>query len=523
MDWARDQLGNDVPAWRGGISGYGLVCPSCGEPVRRRAGLERRPHFAHYSNRARPECENYFPSQAIVALAGSPFGVRSAPPQPRRGSLSCGLFLVQDPLRGSLALWLRIPPMDLGRVANGRLEVQTGLGLRTYDVADLRVARLVPLVPQAPLAEISGFGALLPLAAHAAGQVAAFGAGRNLFYVGERGGRLVFVDEPLEWGSRYRLLSAVEITPPLDLGVVLNWRPEGKFGDWYSYEVALPALFPGSRPQLPAQIAAFIGRRIRSGQPRLYVVNPLPHHIDIDGTYVYPEPPDAVLLRKSGFGAITVTTPSGLASVSVTELDDQWAQLDGLTNDEHEYMLAIGGSEQRILRIEDCELFRPSGVVARADGHAWNLCSDAPVPASELAQCTVIIDCGSARIAAHVARMNRDWIQDGSTLVLSNDKPINLYAGSFGELRGVLLEPSQTVEPMVFGGVATVAATSVGAHRWLEDLVAKSFGQDGVARVRRYFSNPSLTNLYLLGPVLTSPLLPYIRAVQARQQPLRES
>ena len=164
MDWARDLLGNDVPAWRGGISGFGLTCPSCGEPVRRRAGGERRPHFAHYSHRAKPDCYNYFPSQGGAAAVGLGTGIRVPPSRWKRESLSCGLFLAAEAGRTSLTLWLRIPPMNLGTGAAGRLDVQSGLGHRTYQLADLSTARLVPMAPQVPLAAVAGFGDLLPLA-----------------------------------------------------------------------------------------------------------------------------------------------------------------------------------------------------------------------------------------------------------------------------------------------------------------------------------------------------------------------
>lgn len=159
----------------GGISGFGLTCPCCSEPVLRRAGGARRPHFAHYNHRAKPDCENYFPSQdnAVMSLLGA--GVRGLPSRRQRESLSCGLFLAAAVGQcASLTLWLRIPPCDLEAPAAGRLEIRSGFGFRTYQLAELSATRLVPMAPQFPLAAIAGFGDLLPLAAELAGQVSAF-------------------------------------------------------------------------------------------------------------------------------------------------------------------------------------------------------------------------------------------------------------------------------------------------------------------------------------------------------------
>jgi len=518
VDWARDHLGNDVPAWRGGISGFGLVCPSCGEPVRRRAGGERRPHFAHYSHRAKPDCDNYFPSQGAIVPTRPGAGVRVPAGWWKRESLSCGLFLVAEPGRASLTLWLRVPPMDLEASAEGRLEIQSGLGHRAYDLADLRTARLVPMVPQVPLAVVAGFGGMLPLAAHVAGQVGAFAADRNLFYADEKSGRFVFGDEPLEWGAHYRMLSAEEVLPPLDLGLVLNWKPEGKFGGWNCYEMGLPASFVASKPYLPANIAAFLQRRIRRGRPRLYVVDPFPHHVEVDGTYVYPRPPESLLLRRSGIGPIDVTAAGGAAEARVVELGDEWVRLEGLSPRAQEFTVAVDGDEQVIIRTEECALFRPGGIAVSADEARWDLCTDAPLPASALVEQGVNIYCGSARIAEHLARLNGGWLREATQLSAPVGSPKSLYAGSFGELRGIVQPSLQGPDAKVYESATSQQAVAAAARRWLEQLVARKFGADGASRVRRYLSAPNPTNLSQLGRIMTSRLMPYIQAAQHQQR-----
>lgn len=513
MDWARDHLGNDVPAWLGGMSGFGLTCPSCGEPVRRRAGPERRPHFAHFSNRAKPDCENYFPSQGSAVKMGLGTGFRAPPRRWKRESLSCGLFLATEAGRTSLSLWLRIPPMNLGTTAVGRLEVQSGLGRRTYHLTDLSAARFVPLAPQVPLAAIAGFGDLLPLAAELAGQLGAFVVDQNLFYADEKGGRFIFSDEQLEWGARYRLLSLREIAPPLELSSVLGWKPEGKFGGWYIYELELPSAFIGSKPDYPKGIAEFLRHRIRSPRPRLYVVAPLPHHVEIGGAYLYPVPPESLVLRRSGSGVTSVTASTGTVSTEISEQGDEWVRVKGLWADACEYAIEIDGREQVIFRVEPCELFRPPGVNVVSDDFSWDLCTDAPLDACTLTAGTVEIDCSSTRIAAHLARLNDGWVLDDTHLSLPSGSAKNLYAGSFGELRGVV-PAAQHISEASGSASAAQQLPSVGVSRWLEQLVVREYGSEGACHVQRYLSNPSPANLYRLGPIMTSRLMPYIRAAQ---------
>ena len=516
MDWARDHLGNDLPAWRGGISGFGLVCPSCGEPVRRRAGGERRPHFAHFSHRAKPDCENYFPPLGAIVGSTLRTATGSPPGRLKKESLSCGLFLVHQLERDALTLWLRIPSVQLEPNANGSLEIQSGLGHRTYCVTDLHTARLVPLAPQFPLAASTGSGDLQALAAHVAGQVGGFAADVNLFYADEKGGRFIFSDEPLEWGTKYRLLATSMISPPLEVGSALDWKPGQKFGGWSSYEMALPSSFAASKAQLPEQISAFLGRRIRNGRPRLFVVQPSPHHISVDGTYVYPEPPDVILLRRSASGKVTVETSAGSVSADVSELADEWVKLEGLPAGGHDCTVSINGNEQVVLRVETCELFRPAGVVARASEFLWDICADAPVGPGELIHTEVSVDCGSPRIAAHISRLNEAWRLDGSILSALGGVAKTLYAGSFGELRGAVVVQPEMEQPSVQRSTAKPRPSA--ARLWVEGLVVTTFGQDGLDRVRRYLSDPSGVNLYRLGHIMTSPLMPYIRAAREQEQ-----
>jgi len=234
---------------------------------------------------------------------------------------------------------------------------------------------------------------------------------------------------------------------------LLDWKPGQKFGGWNNYEVTLPLAFAASKPQVPARISQFLGRRIRNGRPRLFVVQPSPHHIDIDGTYVYPEPPESILLRRSASGKVTVETPLGSASTAVSELADEWVRLAGLPSGSYDCTVSIDGNEQVVLRVESCELFRPAGVIARAGDVQWDLCAEAPVAHAELLRNEVNVECGSVRIAAHLLRMNDGWLREGSVLSSPGGVEKVLYGGSFGELRSIVVVSPELEEPAVQGSI----------------------------------------------------------------------
>ena len=400
MDWARDQFGNDIPASQGGISSWGLVCPSCGEPVYRRAGKERQPHYAHYSQRAKPECENYFPTAGHQPSQHSAVGADTQSKLTDRRSLNCGLFLGAPASTRGVQLWLRIPPFVLDQELTGELRIHSGLGLRTYSAADLNLARLIPLRPQSPLANCVGSGELSALSTRLRAELNAFQVDRNLFYADERGGRLVLQNEPLEWGTRYRLLANTALEPSQALQNLLSWQVCPMLDEWHLYELSMPPTFAAS-DMTPEKVSEFLGKKIRRARPRLFIVAPPPHHIDTDGTYVYPEDPPTILIRRSVpkrldiFGLLT--------SPELSEVSDEWVKIEKISTRGVECVVSIDGDEQAIFRVEPCELFMPSAVVAHCSSQSWELTSAVPIDDAELRRFDINVECPSERVAAHIA------------------------------------------------------------------------------------------------------------------------
>ena len=221
MDWARDQLGNLVNASQQGLFSYGLSCPTCGEPVRRRAGPERRPHFAHYSYRAKPECESYHPSRSTA----STYGTRHVQPNEHAASSGTafqgGIFLDRTGV-GSYSLYLKLPQLPDG-VGTGEIEIRSGLGVKTYTAPQLQRRRLVRVTPQFPLLDVIIRGNMFTVEAAIRNEVKSFRESGNFFRIGEAGNRLLVPDEPLEWGERYWLVTQQALEPVLEgLGLIVE-------------------------------------------------------------------------------------------------------------------------------------------------------------------------------------------------------------------------------------------------------------------------------------------------------------
>ena len=509
MYWARDRHGSDIPAWQGGLSATGLSCPTCGEPVRRRAGPERSPHFAHFNFRAKPECENYFPSNGYCSDLGDA-GIRAYDIRPDRSSLTCGLFLEDSDRRGMLNLWLRTPSVELDSSQMGSLIIETGIGHRSYEAGDLSCSRLIPLRPQIPLGKCRGSGILQRLAERISVELGIFINGKNLFYATERGGRLVFPNEPLEWGVSYRLLSNTPIESPSNLREFLGWTIRPMLAEWFAYEFSLATMF---KSEAPAQVSEFLGKRIRTSRPHLHLMNPMPHHIESDGTYVYPVAPPTLLIKRSAPKSIQVTGSPEATDCVITELSEEWVQLEKIPTGESDCIVSIDGDEQVVFRIETCELFRPAGARVHCGEHCWDLVSDPSVDKAELFRQEISIECDSEKVLAHIAKRNPDWKHAALGLIRPANAEKILRAGSFGRL---LAAEEFAQIPVVSENGAMVQDSSSAGTVWIEALVAATLGDEGLGYVKKYLADPMRSNVHHLGPLIGSHLMPYIRAAHDR-------
>lgn len=461
MDWARDQLGRLVQASGGGLFSYGLKCPTCGEPVFRRLGSQRRPHFAHYGHGAKPGCELYWPSSS--ATAQSPV-VRKEKGGARAVVRRGGVFLSQRG-DGGFQLTLRLPRIESAAGVSGEIQIRTGTGVRCILPENLRATQLVPLSPALPLANIVGFEMLEAVAEAIRDDVSQFRETGNFFCWSEDGGRLITRLEPLELGGRYRLLSrrAVSFTH-LTFDIREIYR--GKMSDWYLWEVELPNGDSRSSNELAESIARQLGRIVRAPTAKIWPIDPPPHHIEVDGTLVFPSGTASLSVRRTECCEAVISTNGGAeGSPRLTWFDENWGEISCIGSGEHSLMR--GDQVLWCFRVGPCDLYSPCGIQLDTGQYRWELIDTANVRvALESAVTKLQLVCPSERVAAMVLVDSSLWDRSGAVLTnTGTDGFGRVDAGGFG-----VLEDKRAPK---------VAVTQVAVNPkqvWIEGIVASLGG-----------------------------------------------
>lgn len=515
MDEAQDSRGNIVQARRGAYFGLGLVCPKCRAPVRLRQGPERRPHFAHYSNRAELDCKKNYSHPPVIR---PPSKNENAALFPKHDSLRCGLFLKHRPELDAFEISLRIPSLASVGPIYGSVEIQSGHGYKSFVSEQLTKAHSVRLAPRVPLVECKGTGDLEFLADHLLTQSRSFTYGKNLFSSADSGGRLMFPEEPIEWGGRYWLVTDTPVALPDEVTRLIEWSHRGRLDEWPVYAVEIPAKLSTSRPEIEALLSEFFGRAIRPAHPRAYIVQPSPHHLAEDGAYVYPQPPEYMYVRRTSNKEVSVEcSPELLGGIEVTELSDEWVQIKGFSEVSQDAVILINGIEQVLVRIEGCAFFQPGGLRAYAGDLSWDLLVNAPLSKKELFIREVRVDCRSPRLAEHIAKLNENWHLDGAFVILPENTDKALSAGGFGEIEtegsSILEGQAHEQEPLSGNGDQRTIK-----GMWIEGLIGSIYGQQPARLVREYLANPSQINLQRLDSLVMSPLMAYIRSALHNQQ-----
>lgn len=520
MDWAKDTRGQIVRAQRGVYFGIGMTCPTCGESVHLRQGKKRRPHFAHYSNRAKPDCEFYHPPLDVIQRSTSQSSINNASLYPKRESILCGLFLVYRTDVSGFELSLRIPSIASDRQLNGTLKILHSTGTKEFTAKQLTKSYTTTVAPKVPLLDCEGDGDLLALSDHIIDQASSFKNGMNMFVVSESRGRFLFKSEPLEWGGRYWVVTDAPIIPPTQVTAHVEWNRRGSLAQWHVYEAELPSTFVSSKYNAVKEaLSEFFSRLIRPRQPRAYIVHPLPHHFGLDGAYVYPHSPEVLYIRRTSPHEISVEGPHNLiANVEIVSLADDFIQIKGIQTSSHDLTIQINGIEQAVIRNDVCDLIQPSGLDAYNEEINWDLLVDTTLRQEELFSQEIKVICGSDRLAQYVAKTNEAWVLDGSKVILPINTDKTISAGGFGEIRPVSskIEDNQGQETVNKNqGIASPKVT------WIVSLIRNKYGPQSAAVVSDYIENPSRVNLQKLGPILTSSLMTYIHASSELHQQLR--
>lgn len=514
MDWANDQLGRLVHATDKRLFAYGFTCPTCSERVRRRAGPERRPHFAHYSHSAKPDCENYHPSSyEAIAVAAKVW--EETRPTFERLSLRGGLFLNRGD-SGRFSLTLKLPRLKPEIEIQGEVQIRSSLGVRTYTASQLRRSQFLPVAPKLPLVEVSASNDLRDAVAAIEEDISLFRASGNIFRAGSETDRLLAPEEPLEWGASYRVFTQYSLMPiPIELRC--EQVAQGGSKGWYLYEVELPEASETIDASVQEAVARFLGRVVRLPSPRIVIVDPPPHHIDPDGTYVYPAPPERILLKRTGGSELNVEGSALSDATIVRENGIDWIEIEGLGVGE--FVVLRNGHVQLAGRIDDCEFFRPEGVQVLVGDKCWEIFEKGLRHDLESRPLEpVAIQCPTSRIADATQLKNEQWDRRGTFFSLRAPLPrLQIDAGNFG----ALLWPEES----------KVAKTSpqksfdsrIEARRvWIEGLVARVAGQDELFRLRESWVRGNGEIFSAIHRAELHWLYPYLLLVREQGRPTSE-
>jgi hypothetical protein len=480
MDWALDQLGRLIQASEPGIFSYTFVCPTCGEPVRRRSGQERRSHFAHFSYSAKPECELYHPSSGQVTLKP---GVISGTPQSlsSRRLIQGGLYLERTEI-GTYSLYLRLPQLLDNNGSVGEIEIRSGLGEHVYSGAQLERARYIRIMPRLPLAEAIGSDDLAVLAITIKLHISRFRPSNNFFRANEESGKLLAPDEPLEWGERYRLVTqSVLGSMPTDFK--LDIEHSAAWSGWHYYEIGLPPFDQvGGKAQWDA-ISQCLHRSIIAPRARAFFVYPPAHHIEPDGTYVFPETTEKIIVRRIGERPTSITINTrDTSAAKVINSNNEWCEISGLG--QGDFVIYIEGREVLHGRLEKSELFHPIGVRLSVGGQTWEIFE----PGLQSALVTTFhenlgAECPSVRVAEYLADKNNAAISKGTTLTVTEAQDFLLFDGrNFGSISGRAADLRAMNSPII-------DQHKQARRLWIEGLVARHCGPDGVAWLRAQWND----------------------------------
>lgn len=262
--------------WAGDARGGGLyICECCDAPVH----LVRAEtvHFAHRRGRARPDCEQYFPSD--IRFSGRP-------QRPLLSERSEGVplsYLAFDMSVNGPELAVYLPP-SIGPEWSGSVRLVAG-STRTLGYAHLRDGMRIPFRLHDGQWTLSVIGEVadeylgkLTLGRQSLEQE------RNLFYAATSTGRRIELTESVRLGQSFWWIRREQMMT-LDsllsrVTVDLQWQGSG----WRVYLITLPAV--ATHDEMGA-ISQWMQRRVRPSRPSVWVGSPCARQVLPDGTEVF--------------------------------------------------------------------------------------------------------------------------------------------------------------------------------------------------------------------------------------------
>lgn len=500
MDWARDWLGKDILASECNTR-HGLNCPTCGEPVVRRAGKYRRPYFAHKNHCAKPECENYHPTSHPPTLTASRGFIPDKYNSSSNLSLNGGIFLRHSE-SGIYLLYLKLPRLSTDTESYGEVRLQTGLGVRRYTATQLLQSKLVPVIPTLPLVEVSISGFLGDIGSTVKAYAEQFRSFGNYFKASETGGRLLAIQEPLEWGEQYFLLTQLTLGPvPAIHGLRIETTECWK--GWTLYDIVLPTYSDTKDEFERTTIIRFFSRPIRITYSHVYFITP-PHHIENDGTYVYPEVTERIVIKKTATGSISVQENR---QAIIKNLDDEFVEITGF--EMGCFSILIDDRLELLGKIEECNLFQPQGVRVIFDGASREIFESGLIA---IIQYKIIenlrIECPSMRVANLLNLGQAMWTRDEKSYTAHEIGMHPVNAANFGFLAWA--EDDELTESKS----AEIDSQKVARRLWLEGIITSNYGPETLLRFRNELNGSIIAGCPELAIGKLAWLLPYFQLIK---------
>jgi hypothetical protein len=361
----------------------------------------------------------------------------------------------------------------------------------------------VPVIPQIPIARVTVTGDLGAAAAVITEHVDRFRGLGNYFCGSELGGRLLAPEEPLEWGESYRLLSQRALWPVVECDG-LEITPTEKLGDWYVYEVTLPAFAQTESESRREALSRDLGRIVRAPRAHAYFVDPPPHHIEPDGTYVFPETVERITLRRTGCSRISIRQGAQVGALAiVTDLAADWVEITGIGPSD--FTVFLDDREELLGRIGECDLFQPRGVGVPVGDHTWELFEPGlkNIIQSGL-QDDVRVECPTLRVAEYLAFTQPLWVREGAYFTFHIKQCRSADAGNFGTLVWPVPEKLGAHE-------FPIDAQAYARRTWLEGLVVSLYGAAALMHARKLWDTSLSTSYYESVPNKLSGLAPHIQ------------
>jgi len=502
MDWARDWLGRDVLASECETR-HGLICPTCGGPVIRRAGEYRSPYFAHKNHCAKPECENYHPPSHPATLMASRGFIPDKYYSSRNLSLNGGIFLRYSE-SGRHSLYLKLPRFSAEQESPGELSLRTGLGVRPpYTASQLLQSRLVPVIPTLPLVEVTASGCLSSIGAEVKAYAEQFRNFDNYFKVSDAGGsRLLATEEPLEWGENYLLLTQLQFASvPAIFGLKIETTECWK--GWTLYNIVLPSLSDTEGEFEIRILTRFLNRTIKVPYAHAYFITP-PHHIEHDGAYVYPAATERIIIKKTATGNIIVQENR---QAIIKNLDDEFVEITGL--EMGCFSILLDDRVELLGKIEECNLFQPEGIRVIFDGTNREIFEPG---LKAIIQHKIIenlrIECPSVCVANLLNLEQAMWTRKEKSYTAHEAGIYSVDAGNFG----CLVWPVDD-EPTASKS-AEIDVQKVARRIWLEGIIASNYGPETLLRFRNELNGTSITGYPEIAIGKIAWILPYFQLIR---------